>query len=168
MSDSSNEPAPIIRRATTRDLSQILELLAAASLPTVGVAESLSGFWIAASDGAVAGAAGVELCGERYALLRSIVVREDRRDRGLGARLVDRAIAAAESEGVEELYLLTTTAERYFPNFGFARVERADVPSPIRDTAEFSSACPASATVMRRRSDGGSRERAGERPGTAR
>jgi amino-acid N-acetyltransferase len=63
---------------------------------------------------------------------------------------VARVIADAEARGIPALYLLTTTAERYFPRFGFEVVERAEVPDDVRTTAEFTSACPASAVVMRR------------------
>ena len=48
------------------------------------------------------------------------------------------------------LYLLTTTAERYFPKFGFERIERAEVPLSVQTSIEFTSACPSSATVMRK------------------
>jgi amino-acid N-acetyltransferase len=48
------------------------------------------------------------------------------------------------------MYLLTTTAERYFPKFGFERIERRDVPETVQASVEFTSACPASAVVMRK------------------
>jgi amino-acid N-acetyltransferase len=136
-----------IREATNSDLDQVVALLEASSLPTVGVAEALGGFLVAEIDGAIVGSVGVEQCCE-YALLRSAAVREDWRSRGLGRRLVERAIAAAQAKGIEALYLLTTTAESYFPSFGFGRVTRDAVPDPIKATDEFRSACPASATVM--------------------
>ena len=71
-------------------------------------------------------------------------MRDEWRGRGLGRRLVERAIAEAEAKRYEALYLLTTTAERYFPSFGFEPIERSDVPASIKATEEFRSACPAS------------------------
>ena len=50
--------------------------------------------------------------------------------------------------GAKALYLLTTTAESYFPSFGFAPTSREAVPEDVRATAEFQGACPASAAVM--------------------
>jgi len=44
---------------------------------------------------------------------------------------------------------LTTTAEGFFPKFGFERIPRADVPARVQESVEFVSACPASAVVMR-------------------
>jgi len=139
---------PIIGRAADDDLPRILTLLARAGLPTVGVAETLRGFFVARDGDDIVGVVGIEVCCDRYALLRSTAVADEWKGRGLGRKLVERAIAEAEASGIEALYLLTTTAERYFPSFGFARVNREDVPSEVRATEEFVSACPASATVM--------------------
>lgn len=138
---------PTIRRAITADLPEIEQLLVASNLPTDGVAGALDGFIVAEHEGALVGVVGVEACRE-YGLLRSTAVAPAWRSRGLGRQLVGRAIAEAEARGIQALYLLTTTAERYFPSFGFARTTRDAVPDPVRDTAEFEGACPASATVM--------------------
>jgi len=138
----------VIREATNDDLAHVAALLQASQLPTTGVAEALCGFLVAESDGAIIGSVGIESCCARYALLRSVAVEDEWRGRGVGRRLVERAIAVAESKGLEALYLLTTTAESYFPSFGFAPVDRDHVPDSIKRTEEFHSACPASATVM--------------------
>ena len=61
-----------------------------------------------------------------------------------------RLVCVAESRGIRALYLLTMTAEHYFPRFGFTVVPRDVVPQEIADTLEFKSACPASATAMTR------------------
>ena len=55
----------------------------------------------------------------------------------------------ARSLGADAAYLLTTTAGDFFPRFGFAPVERADVPDDVKQSIEFRSACPSSALAMR-------------------
>jgi amino-acid N-acetyltransferase len=139
-----------LRRAIWRDLAAIEQLLVSSGLPTAGVAEALDGFIIAESEGdeRIVGVAGLEYCSAEYALLRSAAVEPEWRGTGLGRRLVRHVIADAESRGIKALYLLTTTAERYFPSFGFAKTERETVPDAIKRSAEFREACPASATVM--------------------
>jgi amino-acid N-acetyltransferase len=79
-----------------------------------------------------------------------VAVLPEWRSHGLGRALVTRVISDAEARGIRALYLLTTTAERYFPSFGFQQIARDEVPADVRGTAEFQSACPASATVMYR------------------
>ena len=140
-------PLATIRTASAGDLPGVEALLVASSLPTDGVAASLGSFLVAEHDGAIVGVVGVEQCCG-YGLLRSTAVDAAWRSRGLGRQLVERAIAGAESQGLQALYLLTTTAERYFPSFGFAVTTRDTVPAAVRDTVEFASACPASAVVM--------------------
>jgi amino-acid N-acetyltransferase len=140
----------LLRSAVVSDLSAIERLLVSSGLPIVGVAESLGGFVVAQSeqDDSIVGVAGLEVCCADYALLRSTAVDPDWRGTGLGRRLVMRAIAEAESRGIKALYLLTTTAERYFPSFGFVKTSRDAVPDEVKQSVEFREACPASATVM--------------------
>jgi amino-acid N-acetyltransferase len=143
---------PSIRPATPGDRAQVEALLTTSDLPLDGVAEGLSGFVVAQSEQRIVGVAGIEGCGAagEHALLRSVAVADEWRGKGLGRELVERAIALAEERGVHALYLLTTTAERYFPTFGFAEVSRDGVPDDVKATAEFQGACPASAIVMTR------------------
>jgi len=139
-----------LRVATDADLPAIERLLTSSGLPTAGVAEALRGFLVAESesDKRIVGVIGLELCCDEYALLRSAAVDPEWRGTGLGRRLVTHVIAEAESRGIKALYLLTTTAERYFPTFGFVKTERDIVPAEIKQSVEFREACPASATVM--------------------
>ena len=146
---TTNVRQPSIRRATAGDLPRIEDLLVASELPLAGVAESIGDFLVAEQhDGAIVGVVGLEACCTEYALLRSTAVSPAWRGRGLGRRLVERAIADAEARGFHALWLLTTTAERYFPSFGFVAARRDDAPEEVRASVEFTSACPASAAVM--------------------
>jgi amino-acid N-acetyltransferase len=84
-------------------------------------------------------------------LLRSVAVESAWRGRGVGRQLTDAGLDLARSRGADAAYLLTTTAGDFFPRFGFERVERADVPDDVKQSIEFTSACPSSALVMRAR-----------------
>lgn len=136
-----------IRPARAADLADVEHLLREAALPIDGVAEHLGNFVIAESAGRLIGVAGVEIAGEN-ALLRSVAVDPEWRSHGTGRALVERIVADAEARGIRGMYLLTTTAERYFPSFGFTAVSRETVPGGIRDTGEFRSVCPSSAVAM--------------------
>jgi amino-acid N-acetyltransferase len=109
-----------------------------------------SHFIVAESDVKLVGVVGLELY-DGSALLRSAAVEESWRGSGVGKVLVDRALDLARERGVEDVYLLTTTAEEYFPKFGFTCVSRDSVVGGVRSSVEFQTACPASATVMRKR-----------------
>lgn len=146
---TATTPGATLRPARADDLASIERLLTASGLPLDGVADSLGTFVVAEANGALVGVAGLEICCDN-ALLRSVAVDPVWRSHGIGRALVTRVISDAEARGIRGLYLLTTTAERYFPSFGFEQIRRDDVPDDVRATAEFQSACPASATVMAR------------------
>lgn len=146
-----------IRQARPADLPAIEQLLIDADLPIAGVGEILKtnagDFFVAEADvhdePAVVGVAGLEVCCNN-ALLRSVAVRPEWRRHAVGRDLVRRIVSDAESRGIHALYLLTTTAEHYFPRFGFERIDRRDVAPEIAETVEFKSACPASAVAMKK------------------
>jgi amino-acid N-acetyltransferase len=144
----------LIRPATAADLPAAEALLAGSGLTTEGVRDWIDRFVVAEEDGCVAGVAGLELYGDA-ALLRSVAVADAWRRSGIGRALVERALEVATTAGATEIFLLTTTAEGYFPRFGFTAVPRSEVSAPVLASAVFRGACPASATVMCRRSEPG-------------
>ena len=141
----------MIRPATVADLPAAEALLTSAGLTTDGVRDWIDRFLVADEGGLIAGVAGLELYGDS-ALLRSVAVADELRGTGIGRALVERALDAAAAAGATEIFLLTMAAEGYFPRFGFTAVSRDAVSGPVLASAEFQGACPASATVMRRRS----------------
>jgi amino-acid N-acetyltransferase len=138
-----------IRRAGEADHEAVATLLRDLELPTDGVADWLDKFWVAEHEGRVVGVAGMERYGDG-GLLRSVAVAREWQGSGIGRTLVDRVLEDGRAAGVREAYLLTTTAEHYFPRLGFACVGREDVPAAVRASLEFKGACPASAVVMRK------------------
>ena len=109
-----------IRTANDSDLAAVERMLSASDLPLDGVRENFASFVVAEDEHEIAGAAGLEKFGSA-ALLRSAVVAPEHRGNGIGRLLVEHLLERAEEAGIDELYLLTTTAENYFPRFGFTR-----------------------------------------------
>jgi amino-acid N-acetyltransferase len=139
-----------LRPAAPDDLPSVLSLLGEAHLPTQGVEpRALPDFIVAERDGKLVGVVGLEIYRDS-ALLRSAAVDPRWRGTGVGRALVERALDLSRERGIQDVYLLTTTAEHYFPRFGFSCVERESVPEAVRDSVEFREACPASAVVMRK------------------
>lgn len=130
-------------------IQDVESLLAANDLPTADVRKKSECFSIAyTSDGAI-GIGGIEQYGAD-GLLRSVVVKESKRGSGFGTELCSALAAEARADGIETLYLLTTTASDFFSSLGYAVVDRDDVPEPVRESAQFSDLCPVSATAMRK------------------
>ena len=130
------------------DVSAVKQLLSASSLPIEDItAQPLQHFFGRGSGPELEGVIGLELFGE-VALLRSLAVASSRRGSGVGSGLVAYAERHARDQGVQSLYLLTTTAEQFFLRRGYARIQREDAPAAIKGTKEFSGICPASSAFM--------------------
>lgn len=143
-------PRPVeIRPATAADVPGVIDLLGSQHLPVDDIESHVGSMWVALDDGRLVGCIALEVYADG-GLLRSAAVTDDARGSGVGRRLTETVIAAATRMALPALYLLTTTAESYFPRFGFEVITRGDVPAGVQASVEFRSACPASAIVMRR------------------
>lgn len=138
----------MIEFANDDDLPEVRSLLQRLSLPVEGVDDTLK-MLVAREDGHVVGTAALELY-EGGALLRSLAVDPRRQGKRLGHELTEAALRLAAHHRAGAVFLLTTTADRFFPKFGFEPIARDDVPLSVQASVEFRSACPASAIVMRK------------------
>jgi amino-acid N-acetyltransferase len=138
-----------VEPARPADLAAALDLLREAELPEDGVVESFGHYLVVRDDERLVGLCGLEVHGSD-GLLRSVAVAREYRGEGVGAALVEGALALAPKLGVETLYLLTTTARDFFLRHGFVESARDRAPSGIRDSWEFRTGCPSTSTLMRR------------------
>jgi len=136
-----------LRRAQTEDRPAVEALLRARELPLDGLDAQFETFWVADADGTVLGTAALEVHG-RLGLLRSLAVDEESSGAGIGSRLTWQLLEEAVSQGLREVFLLTTTASDFFPRFGFVRLRRREIPTELQAAAAVV-ACPATATAMR-------------------
>jgi amino-acid N-acetyltransferase len=144
--EASLEPA--IRRSQASDLGAVLTLLRAAGLPTDDLTSAPGlHFWVLEAKKNLFGVIGLERFGAA-ALLRSLAIAPERQGRGWGRQLVTRVEREAQADGVEQLVLLTETAERFFRGLGYDAIDRGYVIEELKQSAEFRSLCPASAVCM--------------------
>ncbi len=140
-----------LRVATKADLTPLVRLLEACDLPADDIASvDLSRFVLCEDRGTIAGAGGLEIVGSD-ALFRSLAVLESHRGRGIAGAILDHLCEMAREAGVENMFLLTTTAGSWFRERGWAAFERDSAPAPIRATAEFRLLCPDDADCLIRR-----------------
>lgn len=137
-----------ISAALRGDEPAIRSLLESAGLVTADLTPGgLKHFLVVVDSGTAIGVVSVEIFGE-VGLLRSLAVQDPARRQGLGRQLCVAAETFARDEGVNELYLLTTTAEAFFTACGYRPSQRELAPPAIRRTEQFMSLCPASSTLM--------------------
>lgn len=145
-----------IDRLLARDRAVVHELLRSYKLPVEGLDDPHVATLVARHDGRVIGSAAVEIYGV-FGLLRSVAVANAARGQHVGISLTSAAIELARTRRLAALYLLTETAAGFFPKFGFVPVSRADIPAEVKQSVEFTSACPARAQAFELRLDGASR-----------
>jgi arsenate reductase (thioredoxin) len=139
----------MIEKATHHRYNAVINLLQSNHLPVADIDKALPNFWVAMHGEQLVGAIGMEQYGSN-ALLRSAVVDDQFRNKGIATQLVDAFLTGAAWQLIDNVYLLTTTAKSYFEHKGFAVVDRSVVPDAVQQSAEFSHLCPSSATVMHR------------------
>jgi amino-acid N-acetyltransferase len=139
-----------VERALDSDRTAIESLLLAGGLPLDGLGLALPTAVVARGDGVVVGCAALEPYGS-VGLLRSVCVATHLRGAGLGRELVDATEQLATEVGISELFLLTETAETWFPRLGYLPAARTSVPAALMASPEFTGACPDSAAVLHKR-----------------
>lgn len=143
------ETSPAIHQAPRR--TDVVRLLESVALPTSDLTDDhMENFFYVGPAAAPIGIVGVQLYGAD-ALLRSLVVIETHRVRGLGRGLVEHAEQHARERGAATIYLLTTTAESFFRSRGYTVTPRDSAPAAIRSTPEFAGLCPASSAFLSKR-----------------
>lgn len=138
-----------LHSADAERLDYVESLLEANGLPSEDVRAKPECFFVASADSQRVGVGGVEDHGSE-GLLRSVVVAKPNRGRGYGTALCDALEDRARADGIETLYLLTTTASEFFRRRGYDAVPREYAPSSIRRTTQFADLCPSSADCMKK------------------
>jgi amino-acid N-acetyltransferase len=140
----------ILQPATVDSLSLIQKLLEGNHLPSSDLRTALDKLFLGYVASDFIGIGGIEDY-EDCGLLRSFIVVEKFRGKGYGRALFQSLIEQARTMGIQELYLLTTTADGFFEKMGFECVDRQSAPAKLQQTSEFSRLCPAAAVCMRLR-----------------
>ncbi len=131
------ELVPVVRPAAISDVPHIHELLEIYAgrgnlLPRTmsELYRHLRDFFVLELDGDVAACGALEIFTEDLGEVRSLVVAERFKHRGLGALLVGRIIAEARALGLRRLMALTYVPE-FFHKLGFTTVAKSTLPEKV-------------------------------------
>lgn len=140
----------LIEPQRSHDRAHVRELLRHCGLPIDDIDTSPVDFLVMREAGQVVGAVGLESA-DGVGLLRSLAVLPSLNGQGRGGALIAAAERLAEQRGIDDLYLLTTTAPGFFALHDYLRVQRASVPLALQGTVQFAALCPSTAVCMHKR-----------------
>ena len=140
-------PPARIRTARPEDAGHITELLEASGLNSEGVQDRLDSTIVSGEGARIDATACVENLGG-MGLLRSVAVRPATRGQGLGLLVVGAALRNAATRSARQVSLFTESAMPFFERLGFRRVDRADLPDSVQESAQAMAECAESATAM--------------------
>ena len=138
---------PEVLPAAAQDMVAIRALLERSGLPTSDLDSARPDFVLIRENGQVIAAGALQRFGSS-ALLRSLVVAPDRRERGLGQAVVSELERVARMAHINQLILLTQTAAEFFAHQDYRVIARSSAPQDMQGSDEFRSLCPSSATCM--------------------
>jgi N-acetylglutamate synthase-like GNAT family acetyltransferase len=116
-----------ITRATRHDRADIAEFLKANGWHEPDLSRGVAFF---ARDGAVVGCVRLVEVAPQTVVVEDMVVAQTRRGEGIGASLMR---AAMNSRGGTLYLSCHDDVEGFYEGFGFAPVDRAELPEPVRD-----------------------------------
>jgi amino-acid N-acetyltransferase len=129
-------------------ITEVIGLLKKSDLPFEDITpELLKSFYAYRNRNGIVGIVGLEIY-EDCALLRSLAVESYERGKGYGKSLIGYAENSAKEKNVKSIYLLTTTAQKFFERNGYVCIDRKEAPEAIKKTKEFSAICPSSSVFM--------------------
>ena len=99
---------------------------------------SLRNFLVMEDRGAIVACVAIELFWHDLAEIRSLAVASHARGKGLGTKLIRKAIVAAKKLGVHKLFALTYEAE-FFARLGVQPIDRDRLPEKVWRTCIY---CP--------------------------
>jgi len=134
--------------ASQNSFTAAINLLKKNNLPTEDIHPGTQLF-VMEEENRVVGTVAVEY-DYNDALLRSLSVSEEKRNSGIGAELANFIEDYVQKQGVQNIYLLTTTAADFFSKRGYTIINRDDVPDFIKNTTEYSVICSSTSTVMKK------------------
>lgn len=143
----STKPSILFERLSHSDWEEAMQILKDCSLPCSDLSPEKTIVWVAKNEGSIIGTIGLEMYGKE-GLLRSFSVVSSQRNQRVGSALYSVLFTFAEKNGLENLHLLTTTAEYYFSKKGFKKEEKEKAPGGIASSTEFDAVCPSYSVYM--------------------
>lgn len=126
-----------LRKAVVKDAKKIHQLLLEGSkngelLPRSlnEIYDNIRDFFVLYEGEEMIGVSALHICWEDLAEVRSLLVRSDMRDRGLGSILLNSCLEEARKMGIKRIFALTYKVN-FFKKHGFKEIDKRELPHKI-------------------------------------
>ncbi len=137
MTLTKSSPGLIVQKATLSDAEDIYGLVREfagkdemLSRSMEEICTRIRDFFVARSDGVVAGIVSLHIWDAGLAEVRSLAVAEPYRRAGVGRALVEAALGEARDLGIKRVFALTYAVD-FFLKMGFREVDKTTLPQKI-------------------------------------
>jgi len=126
-----------LRKAVVKDAKIIHQLLIEGAksgelLPRSlnEIYDNIRDFFVLYENDELIGVSALHICWEDLAEVRSLLVRKDMRDKGLGSILLNSCLEEAKKMGVKRIFALTYKVN-FFKKHGFKEIDKRELPHKI-------------------------------------
>lgn len=92
--------------------------------------DNLRDYFVYEEEGAIIGTGALHICWEDLAEIRSMIVAESVRKKGIGRAIINACIDEARSYGIKRIFLLTYQVD-FFERCGFQKADKKVFPQKI-------------------------------------
>ena len=138
---------PIQQLNITEEIYSIKSLLVSVELPDSDLNKALIQFFGIKESNYLIATGALEIY-DINAILRSVAVLPAYQNSGIGKQMSCFLEKKAIELGIVNLFLLTTTAEKFFRRLNYRIIPRELCPEEIKASTQFTEICPSSASCM--------------------
>lgn len=92
--------------------------------------EDIRDFWVCEDEEEVIGCSALHIVWEDLAEIKSLAVRRDHRNNGVGSLLVEKCLEEAKHLGIKRVFVLTYATD-FFSRFNFREVKKEALPHKV-------------------------------------
>jgi amino-acid N-acetyltransferase len=92
--------------------------------------EDIRDFWVCEYQEEIVGCSALHIVWEDLAEIKSLAVRKDHRNNGVGSLLVEKCLEEAEELGIKRVFVLTYATD-FFAKFNFREVKKETLPHKV-------------------------------------
>ncbi len=127
----------MVRKAVLKDAQDIYTLINEYAKEGIllprslnSIYENIRDFWVCEREGEILGCCALHIVWEDLAEIKSLAVRKDVRNSGIGSLLVEKSLQEAEDLGIKKVFVLTY-ATGFFGKFNFYEVKKESLPHKV-------------------------------------